>query len=279
MHSDFSQAFNFDEAVLHDVDPRTGAYPVIFSFEDIVSHDFYGARFTLKLKNDPLDMTNYGFGRTWAPMLTRYDKKNGKLFTSDGRQYDFDGTNLLRHYDVNNFLIRKNEAEKTIDIIYRSGVTERCGTENDVNYMTTLFSPEGKKLRFLYSPLSSENETIYRLEKVMDESVPRSLEIRYLTENEVLIIYRRKDYIYQAYQCRIWNGQLYFVSLPNVTEFGTSISYQNINNGLYISKLTMSTGYTETISYDAGHKLPPGNPHLSDFPIRHNLQMLYRTAR
>lgn len=89
MSSNFSNAFNFDEAIQHNVDPRTGSYPVTFSLGDIVSHDFYGAQFSLKLRHDPLNLEDHGFGQTWSFLLTYYDKVNQKLYTSDGKAVRF----------------------------------------------------------------------------------------------------------------------------------------------------------------------------------------------
>lgn len=259
MHSDFSKTFNFDEAVRHDVDPRTGMYPVIFSLGEIVSQDFYGVNFTLRLRNDPLDSENYGFGQSWKPLLTCYDKANGKLVTSDGRHYDFDGTTLQHHYDVRNFIIKKDEVKQTIDIVYRNGITERCSTRDDINYMTDIFSPEGKNLMLSYESFEKNGRVGCRLKSIMDVSASRYLDIDY-TDPEVSIVCRKQGTVYYTCICRIENERLYFVSLPNTRVQGTKLAYEEQGGSLLVTRLIMPTGYTETITYEAGHKLPPSHP-------------------
>lgn len=265
MISDFSKVFNFDEAIQHNVDPRTGGYPVIFSLGDIFSHDFYGASFSLKLKHDPLDFDNRGFGQTWSiATLTYYDKQNNKLYTSDGKHYEFDGTKLSKNYGVDAFKIEIDNKNSTVDLVYRSGVRERFSTKEDLNYMTTIFSPEGKKLSFDYFVKKINFRNFYFLSRVSDTFSSRFIFIDYTNPSLVSIRHVLGNTTYLTYQCKINNELLEFVSLPNTTEHGTTISYERIGKtGVFVNELKMPTGYRETVTYtvgDKGHKLPPNNP-------------------
>ncbi|EIV0941801.1 hypothetical protein L7B86_005031, partial [Salmonella enterica] len=260
MSSNFSNAFNFDEAIQHNVDPRTGSYPVTFSLGDIVSHDFYGAQFSLKLRHDPLNLEDHGFGQTWSFLLTYYDKVNKKLYTSDGKQYDFDGSMLLKNYGVNDFKIDIDEENSIVDIVYRNGIRERFGTEKDINYMTTLFSADGKKLSFEYATLDADDEKTDVLSRVYDEFSSRSISIEYNNALSVIVRYNKGDVTYLTYLCKLKNKMLYFVSLPNTTDYGTNITYERMEIGAFISGLVMPTGYHEWVTYEMGHTLPPEHP-------------------
>lgn len=260
MSSNFSNAFNFDEAIQHNVDPRTGSYPVTFSLGDIVSHDFYGVQFSLKLRHDPLDLEDHGFGQTWSFLLTYYDKVNQKLYTSDGKQYDFDGSMLLKNYGVNDFKIDVDEENSTVDIVYRNGTRERFGTDEDINYMTTLFSADGKKLLFEYKMPDADDEKKHILSRVYDEFSSRSILIDYKAAGFVIVRHNKGDVTYLTYLCKFKNKMLNFVSLPNTTDYGTKIAYERMEIGAFISELAMPTGYHEWVTYEMGHTLPPEHP-------------------
>ncbi|MBF8789524.1 hypothetical protein [Pseudomonas asiatica] len=80
-----SNAYNFSSFVQNSVDPRTGQYTLAIVLPELVGNDQMGPALTPRLRFNPMNQLDAGFGTGWGLNSSQYVPATNLLTTQDLR--------------------------------------------------------------------------------------------------------------------------------------------------------------------------------------------------
>ncbi|MBA1187464.1 hypothetical protein G7Z99_00175 [Pseudomonas entomophila] len=125
-----SNAFNFTSFVQNSVDPRTGQYTLGIELPELVGNDQQGPALPLRLRFNPMNHIDAGFGHGWNLNLSQYQPASNLLSLQNGETYKVtgsdmgDGTGLgIAERKVESFHLHQ-ESSTCWRVEYKTGLVE-----------------------------------------------------------------------------------------------------------------------------------------------------------
>lgn len=259
-----SNAFNFFSFMRSGVDPRTGQYTVNLSMPEIKANDLSGPIVPLSLRFNPLNITDSGFGLGWELALSQYDADKKIISLSSGETFkvtgDTGGTRLeMAEQKIPSFHLYR-DAPDLYRVVHKSGVIEMLRLERNLALPETIYSPEGFKVSFVYSPFGNG---LRRLHTVTDGQGVKLLEINQLglTINVLLRPDGTPGGALARFELKLRNSgpgdEIYQVVLPTDDRDTWDFTYRTINDLHCLTDIKTPIGGHETIEYAGiGHGFP-----------------------
>ncbi|MDU7558871.1 MAG: sugar-binding protein, partial [Pseudomonas sp.] len=263
-----SNAFNFLSFMSHQVDPRTGQYTASVNFPDINANNLCGPAFPLNLNFNPLNTLDSGFGTGWSWQLSQYDPTTEILTLSTGEalrvsnwidaKAEFNEQKLVTF----NFY---SEGADTYRIEHKSGLSERLSLYGSLYLPKELYSAQGHKLAFAYTPVTTNTGVIYALEHISDAQGTALVSISGLGSSELKILlysgFSQDSNALSTYEWRSVPGSFETrVTLPTDDHAYWNFTFTKLRNLLCITEVLTPDGAHEYVRYeDGGHGHPAGD--------------------
>ncbi|MQU06766.1 RHS repeat-associated core domain-containing protein [Pseudomonas helleri] len=263
-----SNAFNFLSFMSHQVDPRTGQYTASVNFPDINANNLCGPALPLNLNFNPLNTLDSGFGVGWSWQLSQYDPATEMLTLSTGEalrvsnwvdaKAEFNEQKLVTF----NFY---SEGTDTYRIEHKSGLSERLSLYGSLYLPKELYSAQGHKLIFSYTPITANTGVIYALEQVSDAQGTALVSISGLGSSELKILlysgFNQDSNALSTYEWRSVPGSFETrVTLPTDDHAYWNFTFAKHRNLLCITEVLTPNGSHEFVRYeDGGHGHPAGD--------------------
>ncbi|WP_446471353.1 RHS repeat domain-containing protein [Xenorhabdus stockiae] len=256
----FSNANNFQSAVMGKVDPRTGLFNYLMPIINLIGNNQLGPEQSITLYYNPLNVADIGFGKGFSLGFTQYDVKNRVLVLSTGERYKVDESDkavLLRQYKQDVVRFEKDVVQDVYRVIHKSGLVEILTgplDASDVKVPKKLVNSFGHYLTFdwLY-----EMDEAPHLASISDET------------SKLLNINYKKDI---CTEITVWPGssEAYNIELIFYNNKISQIKNRTPNQILsweldydpdseFLCQVSTPTGLTEWVMYNPnGHQFPQG---------------------
>lgn len=261
-----SNAFNFQSFIQNSVDPRTGQYTLGIALPALIGNDLAGPQLPLRLRFNPMNDEDSGFGKGWNLSLTQYVPGTHMLTLHTGEVFKVTGSGAqpeIREKKRDTFHFHDDTVlgSDRYRVVHKSGLvevlTKQAGTF-PVYLVTEVYSPSGHKVSLGYAPGTGYLESISYRDS--DNVLCKLLALTYATGGVTIDVHPDADPGKPArarYTLEMSNRELHKVSLPTADRANWRITYATIKGLSCVTKLHSPSGAVETIAYeDDGHVLP-----------------------
>ncbi|WEK29702.1 MAG: sugar-binding protein [Candidatus Pseudomonas phytovorans] len=261
-----SNAFNFQSFIQNSVDPRTGQYTLGIALPALVGNDLAGPQLPLRLRFNPMNDEDSGFGKGWSLSLTQYLPGTHMLTLHTGEVFKVTGSGAqpeIREKKLDTFHFHDDTVQGSdrYRVVHKSGLVEvltRQTGSYPVYLVTEVYSPSGHKVSLGYGPSTGNLESISYRDS--DDVHCKLLALTYATGGVNIDVHPDADPGRPArarYTLELSNRELHKVTLSTAELANWRITYASIKGLTCVTKLYSPSGAMETIAYeDDGHVLP-----------------------
>ncbi|WLG99817.1 sugar-binding protein [Pseudomonas beijingensis] len=262
-----SNAFNFLNFILSQVDPRTGQYTCAISLPELKANNLCGPTVPLPLNFNPLNRTDSGFGKGWSLQLSHYDPNRRIISLYTGENFKVnsgpDGIEIpekkldsFHFHDLGN---------KRYRIEHKSGLVEILEVgQGQFAMPVEMRSPQGYSVTLEYAAFG----TTPLLSKILNSD---DTELLSLTRNGNLEIKLYPGSTQEAvFVLNILGGETRSIDLPIEDEGlptenkgSWRFEYIPLSGLTLLKKVHTPSGGHETVTYSGTHHAFPGMSDLT----------------
>lgn len=261
-----SNAFNFRSFIQNSVDPRTGQYTLGIALSALIGNDLAGPQLPLRLRFNPMNDEDSGFGKGWNLFLTQYVPGTHMLTLHTGEVFKVTGSGAqpeIREKKLDTFHFHDDtvHGHDRYRVVHKSGLVEvltKQAGQYPVYLATEVYSPSGHKVSLGYDPSTGYLDNVSYLDS--DKALCKLLALKYTTGGVNIDVHPDPDPGKPAragYVLEMSNRELNKITLPTPDLANWRIEYGTRLGLTCVTKLYSPSGAVETIAYeDDGHVLP-----------------------
>lgn len=249
-----SNAFNFENFIQSQVDPRTGQYTCTVTLPELTANTLCGPVIPLQLNFNPLNNADSGFGIGWNLQLSQYnpDSRIVALHTGETLKVNpVEGGVVIPEQKIDSFHFTPFELDgiKKYRIAHKSGLVEILEKRQGNHALPVeMYSPLGHRVQLEYVAFGVE-PLLSRIRD--DDRVLLSLE---RTTNQLTLIIYPDSALEATFVFEIRGGRTQRINLPTDDAAAWQFDYETQHGLTLLKSVHTPTGSHETVTYS-------GNPH------------------
>ncbi|SDA87144.1 RHS repeat-associated core domain-containing protein [Pseudomonas sp. NFACC15-1] len=247
-----SNAFNFLNFILSQVDPRTGQYTCAISLPELKANNLCGPVVPLQLNFNALNTSDSGFGKGWDLQLSQYNPHSRILSLYSGETFKVDpgpdGMEIPeKKLDTFHF---HDLGDQRYKVVHKSGLVEILQVgQGQVAMPVEMLSPQGHSVTLEYTafgtqPLLNKIRNADRTELLRLERSANILEVKLYPDTALEALF----------VLNILGGETKSVVLPTDDLASWRFDYISLSGLTLLKEVRTPAGGHETVSYS-------GTPH------------------